>query len=435
MAIFSSLTRNQKEAIGLLQIGTFLEYFDLFLYIHMAVLLNHLFFPQTDPYTASILTAVAFCSTWVLRPFGALLFGWIGDHIGRKHTVVITTAMMSISCIIMANLPTYAEVGITAAWTITICRILQGLSSMGEVIGAEVYLTELIKPPAHYLAVALVVLMVQFGTLSAIGVAFFVTACQMNWRSAFWIGASIAIIGTAARMRLRETPEFLLKTRKKVKQGALIEKTSKKSLLAYFLMDCSWPIWFYLVYMYCGNILKYKFMYAPEKIIQHNFKICLFQVLGFIILVFFTSKFHPFQIIKVKRYILIPLVALTPYLLSVINSPSYLLLLQAILIACPLHPAPLHPIMISNFPILRRVTNSLFMYATAHACMHILNSFSLPYLTRIWGHYGLWFTMIPVLIGFYWGVNYFEKLENKNQKPHKVHTPFLTNHDEIKLAG
>ena len=76
-----SLTREQKEAVGLLSIGTFLEYFDLMLYIHMAVLLNELFFPKTDPFTTSLLSAFAFCSTYLLRPFGALIFGYIGDNI------------------------------------------------------------------------------------------------------------------------------------------------------------------------------------------------------------------------------------------------------------------------------------------------------------------------------------------------------------------
>lgn len=109
-----SLTKIQKEAIGLLSIGTFLEYFDLMLYIHMAVLLNELFFPKADPHTAALFSAMAFCSTYLLRPFGALIFGWIGDNIGRKNTVVITTLLMSVSCIVMANLPTYAEVGMTA---------------------------------------------------------------------------------------------------------------------------------------------------------------------------------------------------------------------------------------------------------------------------------------------------------------------------------
>ncbi|WP_425360210.1 MFS transporter [Candidatus Tisiphia endosymbiont of Ceraclea dissimilis] len=137
---FSSLRKEQKEAIGLLSIGTFLEYFDLMLYVHMAVLLNGLFFPKTDPDTAAFLSAAAFCSTYALRPLGAFLFGWLGDNIGRKSTVIITTVLMSLSCVIMANVPTYEEIGIRAVWIVTACRILQGITSMGEKVGASIIL-------------------------------------------------------------------------------------------------------------------------------------------------------------------------------------------------------------------------------------------------------------------------------------------------------
>ncbi|MBP9753286.1 MAG: MFS transporter, partial [Proteobacteria bacterium] len=82
------LNKKEKETIGLLQIGTFLEYFDLMLYVHMAVVLNDIFFPRMDPHSNSLLSAFAFCSTFVLRPFGALFFGYIGDQIGRKSTVI-----------------------------------------------------------------------------------------------------------------------------------------------------------------------------------------------------------------------------------------------------------------------------------------------------------------------------------------------------------
>ncbi|MGN7620106.1 MFS transporter [Rickettsia amblyommatis] len=87
-----------------MSIGTFLEYFDLYLYVHMAVLLNKLFFPQADPQTALIYEAAALCSTYVFRPIGALIFGWLGDNIGRKSTIIITTLLMAIACFIMANL-------------------------------------------------------------------------------------------------------------------------------------------------------------------------------------------------------------------------------------------------------------------------------------------------------------------------------------------
>ncbi|WP_375330931.1 MFS transporter [Candidatus Tisiphia endosymbiont of Oplodontha viridula] len=98
----------------------------------MAVLLNEIFFETTDSHTASLMAAFAFCSTYVFRPIGALVFGWLGDNIGRKSTVIITTFMMAVSCLVMANLPTYTQIGVAAAWIVTICRIVQGISSMGE---------------------------------------------------------------------------------------------------------------------------------------------------------------------------------------------------------------------------------------------------------------------------------------------------------------
>ena len=149
------LTREQKQAIGILSFGTFLEYFDLMLYVHMAVLLNDLFFSKTDAFSAQLLSAFSFCATFIFRPIGALLIGWIGDKYGRKYTIILTTSIMSISCIAMANLPTYQQVGITASIAVTLCRILQGMSSMGERIGAEIYLTEMIRPPKVYVAVGL----------------------------------------------------------------------------------------------------------------------------------------------------------------------------------------------------------------------------------------------------------------------------------------
>ena len=91
------LDRKTKESIFLLQIGTFLEYFDLMLFVHMAVVLNELFFPKYDPFINSLLSAFAFCSTFAFKLIGALLFGYIGDKVGRKHTVVITTMIMAIS--------------------------------------------------------------------------------------------------------------------------------------------------------------------------------------------------------------------------------------------------------------------------------------------------------------------------------------------------
>ncbi|MCC8369713.1 MAG: MFS transporter, partial [Rickettsia endosymbiont of Oxypoda opaca] len=185
-------TKDQKKAIGLLSIGTFLEYFDLMLYVHMAVLLNELFFPTTDPHTAYLLSTLAFCSTFIFRPAGALVFGWLGDNIGRRSTVIITTMLMAFSCFVIAVLPTYAQLGIMASWGMIACRVLQGISSMGEIIGADLYLTETIKPPACYPAVALIESFCALGGFAALGIASLVTSFGINWRLAFWFGVVIA---------------------------------------------------------------------------------------------------------------------------------------------------------------------------------------------------------------------------------------------------
>ena len=222
-----SLTKEQKQAIGLLSIGTFLEYFDLMLYVHMAVLLNELFFPKTDPFTTSLLAALAFCSTYLIRPLGAVIFGYIGDNIGRTFTVVVTTTMMALSSLAIFFLPTYAQIGITASWLITILRMIQGLSSMGEIIGAELYLTELIKPPKQYFAVAFIVFMSSVGTFAALGMASIILQYNIDWRYAFLIGSFIALIGVIARTSLRETPEFLAAKKDQLVKNLLNIDSSK----------------------------------------------------------------------------------------------------------------------------------------------------------------------------------------------------------------
>ena len=305
MGIFSSLNRKQKEAAAILQIGTFLEYFDLMLYVHMAVVLNELFFPKTDPHMAKLISAMAFCSTFVFRPFGALLFGYIGDTVGRKHTVVITTFMMAISCAFMGILPTYAQIGIAASWGITICRIIQGLSSMGESVGASLYLTELIQPPDRYPVVSLIGCANCFGTMAALAVATAVFALGLEWRFAFWIGALIAVVGSVARTALRETPEFADAKRRIKKKFEIAnidneelesnpivnEKVDQKTSLAYLLLSCGQPACTYFIYIYCGSILKHSFHYTSAQIIQQNFILAGVELIGRL---FFAYNFYYF---------------------------------------------------------------------------------------------------------------------------------------------
>ncbi|MDP4725029.1 MAG: MFS transporter [Alphaproteobacteria bacterium] len=426
MGVLSSLSREQKEAVGLLQIGTFLEYFDLMLYVHMAVLLNELFFPKTDAHTAALLSAFAFCSTFVLRPFGALIFGYIGDNIGRKTTVIITTMMMSSSCVIMANLPTYAEVGITAAWIVTGCRIAQGLSSMGEIMGAQVYMTEITKPPIQYPAVSFISVAAAFGALAALGMACLVTSVGFNWRIAFWLGAAIAVVGSIARTRLRETPEFIEKINKKQlrslnkideqkKQSLDLlenEKAPKKTLLAFFLIYCGWPLCFYLVYMYFNPTLK-AIGYSSSQIIYHNFLLAIIHVVSCLFFSILSHKVYPLKISKIRGYFFFFIIILLPFITNNASNSYQIFLLQTLILLGALGDYPAVGIFIKHIPVLKRVTATSFLYAATRAIMYIITTFSLVYLTEWFGHFGLWLITIPVTVSFFWGINHFEKLEQE----------------------
>ena len=430
-----NLTREQKEAVGLLSIGTFLEYFDLMLYVHMAVLLNELFFPKTDPDTASILSAFAFCSTFVFRPFGALIFGWLGDNISRKATVVITTALMAFSCILMANLPTYSQIGIAASWLLTICRILQGMSSVGEIVGAELYLTEITTPPIQYPIVSFIAIFSVVGTVVALAVASLFTSFGLNWRIAFWIGAAIAMVGAVARTALRETPEFADAKRRLKKRvdptyinskvlendPILNEKANKKTTLYLFLINCAWPACFYFAYVHCGNILKNSFSYNAESVIHHNLVISLIQLAGLITISLLSHKIYPLKILKTKLVIFSIGILVAPYLLENTHSPAYIFIIQSFIVLFSVDTVPAVSIFFKHFPVFKRFTYSSLIYAISRALMYIITSFGIIYLTKYFGHYGLLIVIIPLNLGCVLGINHFENLEkqagNYPQKP------------------
>lgn len=428
-----TLTRQQKESIFLLQIGTFLEYFDLMLFVHMAVILNELFFPTYDAFTNSLLSAFAFCSTFALKPVGALLFGYIGDRVGRKHTVILTTIIMAISCLIMANVPTYAQIGITASWVITICRGLQGMSSIGESIGAELYTAEMIKPPLRYSAVGFIGFAGVVGMVVSLIVARVVLALEINWRIIFWIGALIALIGSVARVTLRESPEFADANRKmkqaimNSKQKGLSkavdlllplnkfvdEKVCNKTTLAYFLVFCGWPFCFYFSYVYCGGILKNQFGYTKEALINHNLILSLFNLSGLFIFIWLTRVIHPLIILKAKLVIYIPFICMVPWLIYNANSASTIFVIQFFGVVFGNSTIPAKAVFLMHFPVFKRFRYASVITAASHVLLYIITSFGLVYAVKFFGNYGILTISLPTTLSFLVGVLYFIKLEKQ----------------------
>ncbi len=417
--------QEQREAVGLLSIGSFLESFDLFLYVHMAVLLNDLFFPKVDPHTASLQQAFAYCATFALRPLGALLFGYIGDRIGRKATVVITTLMMATACLVMAILPTYAQIGITASWIVIVCRILQGLSALGERVGAELYLTETTKPPLQYMMVGLIFCAIDVGGVAALGTSALVTAHGFNWRFAFFMGAFIAVIGSIARTKLKESPEFVdakRKMQREVKDGLKSEtelnyltqyhgQVNRKTSLAYFLVYCGGPVGFYLVYMYCGSVLKDTLGCTAHEVLSQNFMVGLVQLTGSLLVSYLSIRVYPLKILRVFAIGFSFIALVSPFYLGYVSTPRQLLLFQIIAVLFIPSNLPAGPIFYRHFPVFKRFMYASVLFAMSRSIMAIIASFGLVHLVQYFGYWGLLILVAPVVVGYGWGIFYFERLE------------------------
>jgi MFS family permease len=425
------LGSEQKKAVGLLSIGTFLEYFDLMLYIHMAVLLNELFFPKTDPFTASLLSAFAFCSSYILRPFGALIFGFIGDFIGRKSVIVITTIIMAITCTTIAVLPTYAQIGITASWIITICRMVQGMAASAESRGAEIYITESIKPPLQYPLVAIITVFSAVGTSFALGISSIFTNVNIfgtenqYWRVAFFLGALIGLVGGVARTSLREASEFANKKKmlkmkfadNKVewdknyfKDTFDNEKTFLTSL-AYFIICCARPPCFYFIYIYCSDVLKHDFGLSAGAIISHNFWVSIVDMCGLLFLAYISSRIYPLKILKAKLFLFFTCIIFFPAAMYTYPSELTVFVFQCLASLFVFDDVPASPVFYKHFPIIKRFTYTSLLSSFAKLMTYAITSFGLVYSTKYFGYYGIFLILIPVGVVYYFAVKYFEGLE------------------------
>jgi len=416
------LTKKEKEAVGLLSIGTFLEYFDLMLYIHLSVLLNDLFFPKTDPTTAKLLAASAFCLTYVLRPIGGFIIGRIGDIMGRKFTITLTTSIMALACIMMATASTYEEVGIRATIIVIICRALQGFSSLGEIMGAQIYITEILKNPWKAVSSGIVVFAACFGGTFALVITYLAIS-GVNWRIAFWIGSIIAFVGVFARARLRETIEFTdYKKRIKIKSNIHkkdIEKPNKKTLLAFAFTEIQNPICFYVTFIFCSEIMKTIFNLTAEQIIFHNLKVSIILDIGVFIVAILSKRIHPIKTAIVAAFIFTVALPFIPYWLNNISSLFLLGCIQVLSKSFSFSSSgTLDSIQYKYFPISKRFSCVATVSGLVFAFSSALVAFGLIPLTYYFGNHALWFFFIPAIIGYWWAINYFKKLEIKSGNYH-----------------
>lgn len=197
-------------------IGTTIEFFDFYIYATAAVLVfPKLFFPASDPTSATLQSLATFALAFFARPIGSVLFGHFGDRVGRKATLVAALLTMGISTVVIGFLPTYAAIGILAPLLLALCRFGQGLGLGGEWGGAVLLATENAPPGKQALYGMFPQLGAPIGFVCSTGVFLLLTEWLSDddffawgFRIPFIASALLVFLGLYIRLRLTETPAF-----------------------------------------------------------------------------------------------------------------------------------------------------------------------------------------------------------------------------------
>ncbi|MFC8389847.1 MFS transporter [Streptomyces sp. NPDC057238] len=204
-----------KKAAAAAWIGSALEYYDFFIYGSAAALIfPEVFFDDSDPATATLLSLATFGVAYAARPIGALFLGHIGDRLGRKKIMVFTLMLMGLSTFLIGCLPTRAQVGSLAPVLLVLCRVLQGISAAGEQASANSMTLEHAPPDRRGFFTSFTLSGTQGGQLLATLVFIPIAALpeeqllSWGWRVPFWLSVAVAVVGWVIRRRLDETPAF-----------------------------------------------------------------------------------------------------------------------------------------------------------------------------------------------------------------------------------
>ena len=208
--------RNEWLIIGASSLGTVFEWYDFYLYGLLATIISAQFFSGVNDTTGFIFALAAFAAGFAVRPFGALVFGRLGDLVGRKHTFLITMSIMGLATFAVGLLPNYASVGVAAPVALLVLRLLQGLALGGEYGGAATYVAEFAPAGKRGLYTSWIqttatlglfaALLVVIGTRTAVGEDAFKV---WGWRIPFLVSFILLGVSLWIRMQLSESPVFL----------------------------------------------------------------------------------------------------------------------------------------------------------------------------------------------------------------------------------
>lgn len=211
----SPMTKEERRVIFASSLGTIFEWYDFYLYGSLAAIIAAHFFSGVNPTAGFIFALLAFAAGFAVRPFGALVFGRLGDLVGRKYTFLATIVIMGLSTFLVGILPSYASIGITAPAILIILRLLQGLALGGEYGGAATYVAEHAPPGRRGFYTSWIQttatlglflsLLVILGVRTVLGEQEFQA---WGWRIPFLVSIALLAVSVWIRMQLHESPTF-----------------------------------------------------------------------------------------------------------------------------------------------------------------------------------------------------------------------------------
>ena len=206
-----------RKVILASSVGTMIEWYDFYIFGMLAGTISTQFFPKGDSTAALLSTLAIFAAGFIVRPFGALVFGRLGDLIGRKHTFLLTLVLMGGSTFLIGLVPAYSRIGIAAPLLVLLLRLVQGLALGGEYGGAATYVAEHAPANRRGFYTSWIQTTATLGLFVALGVIMLVKLNQSEeafnsewggWRYPFWISILLVAVSVYIRLKMEESPLF-----------------------------------------------------------------------------------------------------------------------------------------------------------------------------------------------------------------------------------
>ncbi|MHC2748911.1 MFS family permease [Bradyrhizobium diazoefficiens] len=240
-----NLTRSEERQVVLAStLGTVFEWYDFFIYGSLAVFMSSVLFPPDNPTAAVLASLGALAAGFVIRPIGAVVFGRIGDLVGRKYTFLITIVMMGGGTALIGFLPTYASVGHAAWISLVMLRLIQGLAVGGEYGGAVIYVAEHSRPDRRGLLTGWIQITSSVGLALSIAVIIGTQSVMSEadfkawgWRAPFIISIAMLAFSIYVRAKLHESPVFTrLKAERRLSRSPVRDTFARWSSLRLVLI-------------------------------------------------------------------------------------------------------------------------------------------------------------------------------------------------------